>query len=641
MQRQLSHIKLSDGEYIGEIDMQGNRQGMGEMMFTDGSLYQGNWMNDKKNGQGSLKYRSGNVYQGFFVNDRKEGYGEFFYAANQEQYKGYWQRDMKNGQGEYYFKNGDRFVGFFLQDMKHGPGTKTARNLKYSGVWEQNLKNGSFEFENLKTGKKGVILFRNNAKVGIQIAPQASYNKFSSVPLGFNAGQRNVGDSKEKSHFNGYYESLSKNTLGSGKVSLSDVKTKPADIPEAVGRRNDQNVKPSKISPSTENEQTINTGIKEESITRDVVDNQNNEIRECQNIDDQNLPIQTPEIPHLKEPNNINKLRSPQQSPAINSFGSNIESNFKPLSMGTIGFSEKDSFRSYGSKTLFSNSQGTKGNSSAKSGKGFYDYKGLKEGIRKGNMNLVSLEQETIDDIYQQKQALNRVNNRPFPNQFNIPTERESFKGPLRREDENLQQSINFANPMQMLPSESPFLSRNARWGHQNPPNLNNPNNIESYSPVRWDRNFTQLNRLAKIEEVPESKMSHNLQGQQFQRNMMHLNHRMNNCQPKENFQHNYLNQPGLSPGKANMNNMNGLLYPSMSPPMKQNNAREMLEYVNPQNWQNNQMDFQNVDRRKISNLGEGFNQVRVPQQREMMNEFQETLVGGNRENIWFSEQNK
>lgn len=176
-------LKFQNGEFYGEIDAKANRHGHGKMMFTDGSVYEGQWMNDQKNGMGIVHYPSGNIYEGSFLNDQKEGFGKFYYKSKGEMYEGYWQKDQKNGQGTYVFNNRNMFSGFFFRDMKHGPGTKVTKDYKYTGFWEYNLKQGRFEYENILTGKKGIILYENNIKIGISNFDNVTRTNSINIPI--------------------------------------------------------------------------------------------------------------------------------------------------------------------------------------------------------------------------------------------------------------------------------------------------------------------------------------------------------------------------------------------------------------------------------------------------------------------------
>ena len=38
--------------------------GRGKLIWKDGSIYEGNWVNDMKHGYGIMKYENGDIYKG-------------------------------------------------------------------------------------------------------------------------------------------------------------------------------------------------------------------------------------------------------------------------------------------------------------------------------------------------------------------------------------------------------------------------------------------------------------------------------------------------------------------------------------------------------------------------------------------------
>lgn len=61
-------IEVSGGEYLGQFNSHGQKEGNGRMKFDNGNEYEGQWKNDMRNGKGTMKYASGNVYTGESVN---------------------------------------------------------------------------------------------------------------------------------------------------------------------------------------------------------------------------------------------------------------------------------------------------------------------------------------------------------------------------------------------------------------------------------------------------------------------------------------------------------------------------------------------------------------------------------------------
>ena len=50
------------------------------MQFSNGAIYQGQWLQGKKHGQGVESYPDGSEYTGKFANNEREGFGKVIYA---------------------------------------------------------------------------------------------------------------------------------------------------------------------------------------------------------------------------------------------------------------------------------------------------------------------------------------------------------------------------------------------------------------------------------------------------------------------------------------------------------------------------------------------------------------------------------
>lgn len=50
------------------------------MIFKDGSIYEGEYLNDQMHGQGVIRYPNGDVYAGTFMEDLKHNTGMYFYT---------------------------------------------------------------------------------------------------------------------------------------------------------------------------------------------------------------------------------------------------------------------------------------------------------------------------------------------------------------------------------------------------------------------------------------------------------------------------------------------------------------------------------------------------------------------------------
>ncbi len=64
----------NEGKYVGEID-NGEPNGQGTFIWSDGSKYEGEFKDGKKNGQGTETSPDGIKYEGEWVNGKRNGQG--------------------------------------------------------------------------------------------------------------------------------------------------------------------------------------------------------------------------------------------------------------------------------------------------------------------------------------------------------------------------------------------------------------------------------------------------------------------------------------------------------------------------------------------------------------------------------------
>jgi hypothetical protein len=113
-----ANIVFRDGtQYNGAIS-NNTFNGSGTIVYVDGSIYKGIWVSDQKTGKGKFTYSSNTVYDGYFLNNQYEGEGKFYYA-NGDLYDGTWKANKRNGRGKYTYSNGNYYDGEWLNDNKH------------------------------------------------------------------------------------------------------------------------------------------------------------------------------------------------------------------------------------------------------------------------------------------------------------------------------------------------------------------------------------------------------------------------------------------------------------------------------------------------------------------------------------------
>ena len=153
-------VKLEDGSvYEGEWNIEGEPDGRGSLVTSDGSFQEGLWQAGKANGKGRLvfnmtkekarytKYCKCSVYVGDWHDGKKHGQGKLtdtdgtIYGKGNTVYNGDFIGDVKEGQGEQTDADG-HYIGEFKDDAKHGKGVWTSDGNRYEGEWSRGFKEG-------------------------------------------------------------------------------------------------------------------------------------------------------------------------------------------------------------------------------------------------------------------------------------------------------------------------------------------------------------------------------------------------------------------------------------------------------------------------------------------------------------------
>eukprot|EP01084_Bolivina_argentea_P107121 191557_1 len=80
--------KSKRDKYIGGVNKYGKRNGIGKMIRTSGSVYEGEWKNGYSDGYGRYMHNTGDIYYGYYKDDKRNGYGTFLFK-NGTIYQGY------------------------------------------------------------------------------------------------------------------------------------------------------------------------------------------------------------------------------------------------------------------------------------------------------------------------------------------------------------------------------------------------------------------------------------------------------------------------------------------------------------------------------------------------------------------------
>jgi serine/threonine protein kinase len=179
-------VLSSNGDvYTGDFQ-NGTYHGFGSYRFSNGDSYVGDWRFGKNNGRGTFTYADGSRYQGEYKDNNRHGKGiEVFKDGSK--YEGDYQDNSPNGQGTLTGANGDKYVGSFRNGKYDGLGTYTFKDGEsYSGEHKDGNKHG-----------RGVYRFRNG-KTQEGIFDNGRFVRSELVP-DYIVGRSNSGTSSQRS----------------------------------------------------------------------------------------------------------------------------------------------------------------------------------------------------------------------------------------------------------------------------------------------------------------------------------------------------------------------------------------------------------------------------------------------------------
>jgi len=150
----LGTIIYPDGSKYQGMTKKGKFEGRGRMIHANGDIYQGEWKEGKANGQGVFIDQKGSMYDGMWLNDMYHGKGTEQWNYNKIVYTGDFVEGKKTGQARFEFE-GNFYEGDFLEGQFHGQG-------KYYFAESGKIYEGEFE-ENNMTGQ-GTMVWPDNSK---------------------------------------------------------------------------------------------------------------------------------------------------------------------------------------------------------------------------------------------------------------------------------------------------------------------------------------------------------------------------------------------------------------------------------------------------------------------------------------------
>jgi hypothetical protein len=132
-----SNGNIYEGDFVS-----GKPEGHGTTNFANGSIYTGQFSNGRTDGQGVFKMKDGAIYSGQFSQGLYHGKGKYNFPDGGI-YDGNWVNGIREGQGKMTFADGGIYDGSWVNGKREGQGTYTTKDGSYySGEWKNNKANG-------------------------------------------------------------------------------------------------------------------------------------------------------------------------------------------------------------------------------------------------------------------------------------------------------------------------------------------------------------------------------------------------------------------------------------------------------------------------------------------------------------------
>lgn len=173
------HIPAGRAVYQGPTNSSGQKEGIGEMVWSNGDVYRGSFVADERHGHGVLYFgvASGSnknlgEYVGDWQNNYMHGHGTRRYA-NGDVYVGEYEKNQRHGNGRFYYANGDLYWGPWQHDQLHCT-TSTEKEVaryyyasgqRFEGTIQHNKRVGKGKVQRTD-GRLDIFQYINDERVG-------------------------------------------------------------------------------------------------------------------------------------------------------------------------------------------------------------------------------------------------------------------------------------------------------------------------------------------------------------------------------------------------------------------------------------------------------------------------------------------
>eukprot|EP00831_Metopus_contortus_P051195 TRINITY_DN4298_c0_g1_i1.p1 TRINITY_DN4298_c0_g1~~TRINITY_DN4298_c0_g1_i1.p1 ORF type:complete len:342 (+),score=62.94 TRINITY_DN4298_c0_g1_i1:91-1116(+) len=135
-------ILSSDGSYFEGHFIQGRIQGKGRKIFPQLDVYEGDFCDGKAEGKGKYTHPNGRTYQGCWKDNMQDGEGKEF-LPGEYSYEGQFKNGMKHLYGKCEWNDGAVYEGQFFEGRIEGQGKYSNKKGKiYKGEWQGGREHG-------------------------------------------------------------------------------------------------------------------------------------------------------------------------------------------------------------------------------------------------------------------------------------------------------------------------------------------------------------------------------------------------------------------------------------------------------------------------------------------------------------------
>lgn len=125
----LEDNSIYDGEFVDGFKKKG------KFSFSNGCIYEGEFINSKFEGYGTYSWPDSRSYEGNFSNNQIHGKGKFKFADGRI-YDGEYKNGIKDGKGKVIYPDNDTYYGEWVNDLQHGHFYKTNQDKsKEKSFW--------------------------------------------------------------------------------------------------------------------------------------------------------------------------------------------------------------------------------------------------------------------------------------------------------------------------------------------------------------------------------------------------------------------------------------------------------------------------------------------------------------------------